>query len=150
MKSMKLGSSAGRPKTTPTSTPDHTQPGNLTPEVERPRRKMGAASAQKSVIPRTRDDSSDEEDRSADRPGHLLDNAPSLMGHAPMLPHHFPGNYPPPHPHMMPFRGGPEHFYPHAGPGLVGVAPLPPHSVGTPGCGILPPHMAPPPHMVSS
>ena len=154
MKSMKLGSTAGRSKpTTPLSTPDHTHPDSLAPDSERPQQgtTKSAASAQKSVIPRTRDDSSDEEDRPlTSQTGPLKDGAQSLMGHAPILPHpSFPGSYPPmPHPHMMPPppRGLPEHYYPphHPGRGLVGPAPLPPRSSGG---GIL---SQPPPPMVRS
>ena len=149
MKSMKLGSSAGRSKpTTPTSDPNHTHPDGAAVEGERAREKQ--ETKQKSVIPRTRDDSSDEEDRPSDRrQGPLLDAAPPYMGHAPILP--LPGNYPPLHPphHMMPMRGGPEPFYGH-GRGIVGPMPMPPppRSMGGPGAGILG-HPMPPPSMVS-
>lgn len=151
---MKLGSSAGRtskPVTAPSSDASHAHPDG-TPAVEgdKPRGKPGTEpKQQKSVIPRTRDDSSDEDDTPTSRPpGPLLENMPALLGHGPILP--FPGNYPPPPQHpMMPMHGGPEQFYgPHGGRGIVGPAPLPPHSVGGPGAGILPHHMPPPP-MVS-
>lgn len=154
MKSMKLGSSAGRAKpTTPTAESSHAHAdGTTVTEGDKPRGKPPSESKQKSLIPRTRDDSSDEEDHMTSRPqGPLLETMPSLMGHAPILPHPFPGSYPPPpHPHhMMPMRGGPEQFYgPHGGRGIVGPAPLPPHSAGSSGGGILTHHMPPPP-MVS-
>lgn len=151
---MKLGSSAGRTNkpATPTSDASHAHPdGTPTVEGEKPRGKLGSEpKQQKSVIPRTRDDSSDEDDPPTSRPsGPLLENTPPLLGHGPILPHPFPVNYPPPQHPMMPMRGGPEQFYgPHGGRGIVGPAPLPPRSVGGSGGGILP-HRMPPPPMVS-
>ena len=164
---MKLGSSAGRPKTTvPTSAPNHTHPDSLAvAEDDKPQGKLGTESKQNTVIPRTRDDSSDEEERPTNRPP-LLENAPPpLIGHAPPhhFPHHFPGNYPhhqqqQQHPlhHMIPMRGVPQEQYypPMHGRGPPGLHQMPPphstpHSVGNTGGGILPPHSMPPPSMVS-
>ncbi len=167
MKSMKLGSSAGRTKPAASiSAPDHTHPDNVQGEGQPPRRGQSAESIQKSVIPRTRDDSSDEDEQQLPkRPGGpLLEATPSLMGHAPPIPGYpYPGNYPlppqpllphqqapPPH-HMMPpplkGGGGPELYYSHAGGGGGrGLVPTPPYSAGGPG--ILPHHMPPP--MVST
>ena len=149
MKSMKLGSSAGRTNKPATPTSDAHPDG--TSEGDKPRGKPGSEpKQQKSVIPRTRDDSSDEDDPPpTSRPmGPLLEPAPPLLGHSPILPHPFPGHYPPPR-HMMPMQGGPEQFYaPHGGRGIVGPAPLPPRSVGGSGGGLLP-HQMPPPPMVS-
>jgi hypothetical protein len=142
---MKLGSSAGRSNkpTTPTSDASHTYPDMA--EGNKPTRKPGL-DPKKSVIPRTRDDSSDEDEPPTRPQGPLIESAPPLIGHRPILPHPFPGSYPPPpHHHVIPIRGGSEQFYaPHGGRGIVGPAPLPPHSVATSGGGILPHHMPPP------
>lgn len=149
MKSMKLGSSAGRTKTTtPTSDSNHAHPeGAAVTDEDNSRSKPASEAKQKSVIPRTRDDSSDEEDHMSGRPqGPLLETMPPLMGHAPILP--FPGSYPPP-PHLIPMHGRPEFYGPRGGRGIVGPAPnMPPHSIGSSGAGILP-HRMPPPPMVS-
>lgn len=154
MKSMKLGSSAGRTNkpAAPTSDASHAYPDGTSASIDsdKTRGKPGLeAKPQKSMIPRTRDDSSDEDDPPpTSRPmGPLLEPALPLLGHTPILPHPFPGHYPPLHPHMMPMQGGPEQFYgPHGGRGIVGPAPLPPHSVGGSGGGLLP-HQMPPPQM---
>ena len=150
MKSLKLGSSAGRIKTTtPTSDQDHSK--NLSADdVNKLMLKPGFESNQKSLILRTRDDSSDEEeDQVSNRHTPLLGAPLPLLGHAPIPTHLFPGGYPPP-PHMMPPRGPPpDQFYSSQGRGLVGSAPMmPPHSVGGAGKGMLP-HQMPPSHMVS-
>lgn len=153
---MKLGSSAGRTKpATPISESNHAHgDGPAVAEGDKSRGKAASESkhTKSVIIPRTRDDSSDEEDHRTGQPhGPLLETMPPLMGHAPILPHPFPGNYPPPpHPHhMMPMRGGPEQFYgPRGGRGIVGPAPLLPQAAGSSGGGILAHHMPPPP-MVS-
>ncbi len=168
MKSLKIGSAAGRNKsTTPTSSLDHhhKHPNNLESEVNKIPGTTGRENpllhpqphpqilAQRSVIPRTRDDSSDEDDQTPNRPGPSL-GMPSLLGHAPY--HQFPGNYPPSQlppsssTHGMPGGGAipPDHQYyaqmgGGGGQGLVGGAPpMPPHSMG--GRGILPLQMPPP------
>lgn len=163
---MKLGSSAGRTKPAPSlSAPDRTHPDGGTQgerggdkNKQQPRRGQSAESIQKSVIPRTRDDSSDEDEpipMSRPQGAPLLDTNPPLLGNAPPPVPGYPGVYPgggyhfsprqplllqqppPPHHMMQPPRTG-------------GLVPLPPQPVvgNMGGPGLLPHHM-PPPAMVS-
>lgn len=152
MKSLKLGSAASRAKmTTPTLNIDqaHSDSPMVADGNEKPHNKK-PESSQKTFIPRTRDDSSDEEDRGGhmDHPALHHHQNPPLLAHAPLPPHSYPSTYPPlryPPPligHMMPPRG-PDQFYPRGGHGSVGVVPMMP-LIRPVGGGLLPHQMSSP------
>ncbi len=169
MQSLKIGSSSSRNKLAAASPPtslDHAllQPDGLA-EGDTTKVHSGKvpAQVQKMHIPRTRDDSSDEDDR--DPPlmpqKGVLPTPPPMGGNIHMPPHLFPGsgNFPPPPRHLIPHHhhmpphhmmqpphlrgspGVPEHFQARGARGLIGPGPHPPpppHAMGTMGQGLLP------------
>ena len=173
MQSLKIGSSSSRNKLagaiTPTSI-DHAllQP-DSTPEGDLEKAPGKAVPVQKMHIPRTRDDSSDEEDQGNAPPLQgVLPTPPPMVGHIHMPPRPFPGggnfpphhhlpphhhHLPPPHmmhpqqqpPHLRGSPGVPEPFHGRGPRGLIGPGPPPlPHAMGNMGQGLLPHQQHPP------